>query len=562
MKKLLAAISLLLALAHPAFGQGQLRAGAVWGNSTAAQAPPQDTLLSPLFDQAFCTTSNALLQRGGSLWACVNNLILSTNSANALTVGPNGSTNPSLNVDASTASAATGLNIKSAAAGGGLAVSTTSSGGSENFKLDAKGSGTMTLGGTSTGNVDIGAGGGGATVHGSFTATGLVTLADLVTGSQDTILGYFSSTSASALAINNCSNALTYSTSTHTFGCNSTAGTGTVTSVTCDGVAITAAGTCPPHVGFVNCSIAQGVSGNNLTISLKDNTGADPSATSPCTVWFRSATATTGSWVQRTVTAATSMTINSGSTLGAVSGVPFKVWVTLWDTGSTAVIGLSIQTTSTKIAPINEAGLLSSTACNACATASTAATFYTTAAQSNRPVVILGWLEWSSGLGSAGVWGGGASILQTLGPGGKKPGDIVQTVTATDATTNNSATTATKVACTGETASITPTMASNPIKAKAYVPWVQGNGTSAQALVQFGRNSSANMIGGTGVGGYNSVTSSNGISAVSLFAFDQPNTTSSTAYGVYVFMATTGSTGSCLSSATAIFIEELEEMMG
>lgn len=59
--------------------------------------------------------------------------------------------------------------------------------------------------------------------------TGLLPLANVATGTQDTILGYFGSTAVSAIAPGNCSNALTYSTSTHTFGCNTLAGTGTVT---------------------------------------------------------------------------------------------------------------------------------------------------------------------------------------------------------------------------------------------------------------------------------------------------------------------------------------------
>jgi hypothetical protein len=78
-------------------------------------------------------------------------------------------------------------------------------------------------------------------------SAGSFALADLPTGTQDTILGYFGSTTASALAINNCSNALTYSTSTHAFGCNVTAGTGTVTNVATAGLAtggpITSTGT-------------------------------------------------------------------------------------------------------------------------------------------------------------------------------------------------------------------------------------------------------------------------------------------------------------------------------
>jgi hypothetical protein len=62
-------------------------------------------------------------------------------------------------------------------------------------------------------------------------SAGAVALSDLATGSQDTIIGYWSSTSATAVAINNCTGALTYSTATHTFGCNASAGTGTVTSI-------------------------------------------------------------------------------------------------------------------------------------------------------------------------------------------------------------------------------------------------------------------------------------------------------------------------------------------
>lgn len=72
-------------------------------------------------------------------------------TANTLTAGANGTTNPAFNVDASTASSATGINIKSAAAAGGVALSAISSGTNENLTIDAKGSGTITLGGTSTG---------------------------------------------------------------------------------------------------------------------------------------------------------------------------------------------------------------------------------------------------------------------------------------------------------------------------------------------------------------------------------------------------------------------------
>jgi hypothetical protein len=73
--------------------------------------------------------------------------------ANALAVGPNGATNPTLKVDGSTASAATGLQVKSAAAAGGLALSVISSGTNEALTLDSKGTGTLTLNGTATGGI-------------------------------------------------------------------------------------------------------------------------------------------------------------------------------------------------------------------------------------------------------------------------------------------------------------------------------------------------------------------------------------------------------------------------
>lgn len=80
---------------------------------------------------------------------------ISSASANAFAVGPNGITNPTFNVDASTASAATGLNVKSAAAGAGLALSVVSSGTNENLAISAKGSGTITIAQSSTGIVQV-----------------------------------------------------------------------------------------------------------------------------------------------------------------------------------------------------------------------------------------------------------------------------------------------------------------------------------------------------------------------------------------------------------------------
>lgn len=99
-----------------------------------------------------------------------------SSSASALTVGLNGATNPALQVDASTGSSATGLKVKSAAAAGGVALSVISSGTNEALSIDAKGSGVITIGATSTGSVSIG-GNAKVVLPGTLTAGGLLTCA-------------------------------------------------------------------------------------------------------------------------------------------------------------------------------------------------------------------------------------------------------------------------------------------------------------------------------------------------------------------------------------------------
>ena len=81
---------------------------------------------------------------------------LTSASANALSVGPAGSTNPAFNVDSSAGSAATGWGVVAAAAAGGAALKVLSSGSAENGTIDAKGTGTLTLQGTATGAITLG----------------------------------------------------------------------------------------------------------------------------------------------------------------------------------------------------------------------------------------------------------------------------------------------------------------------------------------------------------------------------------------------------------------------
>ena len=82
---------------------------------------------------------------------------LTSTSATAVAIGPAGNANPSFQLDCATASAVTGIKVKSAALAGGAALSVVSSGTNENLTTDAKGTGTITLNGTATGAVISGA---------------------------------------------------------------------------------------------------------------------------------------------------------------------------------------------------------------------------------------------------------------------------------------------------------------------------------------------------------------------------------------------------------------------
>ena len=83
---------------------------------------------------------------------------VTSTSASALTVGANGATNPVIKIDASTSSVATGIGITGAAAASGVAVAVISSGTNENLTVNAKGSGVIGIGGTSTGQIAVGRG--------------------------------------------------------------------------------------------------------------------------------------------------------------------------------------------------------------------------------------------------------------------------------------------------------------------------------------------------------------------------------------------------------------------
>lgn len=108
---------------------------------------------SILADMTFGTSKAVIFRNSNSTFASTSDGLLVGTMTAGLKVGPNGATNPTLSIVTSTASAATGLQVTSAAAAAGLAIAVISSGTNENLTIDAKGSGTISLGATSTGAI-------------------------------------------------------------------------------------------------------------------------------------------------------------------------------------------------------------------------------------------------------------------------------------------------------------------------------------------------------------------------------------------------------------------------
>lgn len=194
----------------------------------------------------------------------------------------------------------------------------------------------------------------------------------------------------------------------------------------------------------LNLGIACSVGSSALTISLKGADGNDPSATNPVYIPFRNVTPATGTPSVVAVTAATSIVISSGSTLGAPTGsVPFKIWLVAFNDASTVRLGVILATTLASgvltIYPLSALGIASSTAEGGAGAADTAQTFYTGTAVTSKAYVVLAALHYETGLTTAGTWDATPTRIQLFDQSVPLPGRTVQLQrTETGAVASNS----------------------------------------------------------------------------------------------------------------------------
>lgn len=189
-----------------------------------------------------------------------------------------------------------------------------------------------------------------------------------------------------------------------------------------------------------NCGLAASVAANALTINLTDASGATPTGGSSVSIPFRSATAATGTVTQASVTAANSLVISSGSTMGVTSGAPFRLWLVEFNDAGTYRLGAMNCRTSSGVYPLNQFGIASSTAEGGAGAADNAGVFYTGTAVTSKAYTVIGYLEWASGLTTAGTWDAAPSRIEVFRPGNPLPGTVIQTQ-ATAFTTSATGTT-------------------------------------------------------------------------------------------------------------------------
>ena len=198
---------------------------------------------------------------------------------------------------------------------------------------------------------------------------------------------------------------------------------------------------CDANVGMAweikNCSIVSSVAANALTVALKTKAGSDLSSTNPIIFKFRNNTAATGDYSVLSLTAATSLVVSSGSTLGTASGIAHRLYVVVFNDAGTLRLGIynPYNTTGPTLIGLSDGIAYSSTAEGGAGAADSAQVIYTGTAVTSKYLKVIGYIE--STQATAGTWASTPSKINILRPGDYKTGDIIQkqlTVTGAVAT--------------------------------------------------------------------------------------------------------------------------------
>lgn len=184
---------------------------------------------------------------------------------------------------------------------------------------------------------------------------------------------------------------------------------------------------------FNNLGLSVAMAANACTVALKGADGNDPSASNPVTIAFRSATDTNGGSSSVAVTAATSVVIPNGATLGTVSNLWSRVWVVAINNSGTVELAVinCVKATARDaveaVAAFRDSDPINST--TAIGTGSdSSGTMYSTSARTNVPYTVLG--AFDSSQATAGAWAASASTIHVNPP--FRPGQVLSERTLVD----------------------------------------------------------------------------------------------------------------------------------
>lgn len=183
-------------------------------------------------------------------------------------------------------------------------------------------------------------------------------------------------------------------------------------------------------IDLQNIGLSASVSANALTIALKTKALVNPSVTSPVVISFADSAVNniTGDFATLSITAATSLVISSGSTMGTASGVPSRLWIVGFNHAGVFRLGAvnCSDSDGLRIYPLTDDSLRSSTAEGGAGAADSAGVIYTGTSVTLQSFRVLGYVE--STQATAGIWATTPNVLRLWQPGNKLPGDIVQTI--------------------------------------------------------------------------------------------------------------------------------------
>lgn len=327
-------------------------------------------------------------------------------------------------------------------------------------------------------------------------------------------------------------------------------------------IAATLAGSAIANGAMINGTIVQSQASNAQTFAIKTLAGADPSTGDPVLFVFRDATAATGDYLVRTVTAALNITIPSGKSMGFVANptnATGRVWIGALDNAGTVELfvinALTLSLTSTvptsvAIYPLQAWGIISTSAVSGATAAGTA---YSTTARSSLAYATLGYASWETG-GTIvpGTWSTLAARLQLYGPGVPLPTQPVQTQYALN--TGTTTITSSNVQ-TGTTASITPTSSANLVMAHADGSVNISGAAAGGVTIRMSRGATPTYFG-SACGFSTNGTGNTYTTGTTLAGHDFPATLSATSYYVYGVSGVTGGGYNSLANA-AITLSEI-----